>query len=342
MGERIAAFVRLSRLRFLVESQLTVTLGVAVATFAGCRFAFGTWLLVQATVVLTHLMTHYCNEYFDLPADRAHATPNRWTGGSQVLVRGALRPEVSLSAAFVLLFVVLGLTVLMPTTGQRLIAVGSIALAWFYTAPPVRLNYRAFGEVTTAASLTVCCPFLMCFALTGTFPPQLVAVCVPLLLVMTARMTVMNFCDRDSDLAVGKHTLPNTLGARRTALLFAGLHVVAYGIVLVATAAGVLPVAVGVGLALTVPGAVVLSRRLLREPPSPDAAEKATSTAHLATAHAASTGVVAVVGFVVAAAARHGFTWSVRMCVVLFVLYAVPAAGVQVLDAFRRRRLGAV
>ncbi|WP_309116168.1 prenyltransferase [Saccharothrix sp.] len=342
MGGRLAAFIRLSRLRFLVESQLTVTLGVAVSVYSGHAFALGTWLLIQSTVVLTHLMTHYCNEYFDLAADSAHTAPNRWTGGSQVLVKGALRPEVSLAAAFVLLFVVLLLTVVMPSPVQRLISLAAIALAWFYTAPPVRLNYRAVGEVTTAASLTLFCPFLMVYSLTGGFPAELVAVCVPLLLVMTARMMVMNFVDRDSDLVVGKHTLPNTLGARKAALLFAGLQVAAYATVLVTTVIGVLPLAVGVGLLLTVPGAVVLSRRLLREPPSPDAPEQATSTAHLATAHAAATGVVAVVGFTVATAIDDGVTASVVACAVLFALYVTPAVGVQVLDAFKRGRAGAV
>src|SRR5262245_61821173 len=153
MGERMAAFVRLSRLRFLVESLLTVTLGMAVSAYAGQRVDLGAWALVQATVVLTHLMTHYCNEYFDLEADSAHTAPTRWTGGSQVLVRGALAPVVSLSAAFLLLFVVILLAVLMPTTPQRIIALAGIGLGWFYTAPPARLNYRALGEITTAATL---------------------------------------------------------------------------------------------------------------------------------------------------------------------------------------------
>ncbi|GAA3849589.1 hypothetical protein GCM10022243_14400 [Saccharothrix violaceirubra] len=338
MAGRIAAFVRLSRPRFLVESQLTVTVGVGAAVSAGHGFAFGTWLLVQATVALTHLMTHYCNEYFDLAADRAHTAPNRWTGGSQVLVSGALRPEVSLSAAFVLLFVVLGLTVAMPTPAQRLIALAAIAVAWFYTAPPVKLNHRGLGEIATAASLAVFCPVLTGVSLTGGVPASLVAVAIPLMLVMTARMTVMNFCDRESDLVAGKRTLPNTLGARRAALLFAGLQAAAYTSVLVTTLVGVLPLAVGVGLLITAPGGYVLAVRLRRDPPSPDAPDRATATAHLATTHAAATGIVAVLGFVVAAAVEHGFTPSVWACVVLFALYVVPASGVQVLDALRRRR----
>jgi 1,4-dihydroxy-2-naphthoate polyprenyltransferase len=332
MEQRLLAFVRLSRPRFLVESLITTTLGVTVAVYAGQRFQLGTWLLVQATVTLTHLMTQYCNEYFDLDADSAHTAPNRWTGGSQVLVSGVLRPVVSLSAAFVLLFVDVLLAMLMPTTASRLIAFVIITLAWFYTAPPVRLNYRALGEITTAGVLTLLCPLLMSYTLLNSVSPVLPAVCVPLFLVMTARMVVMNFCDRDSDLLVGKHTLPNTLGPRRAALLFAGLQAAAYAIVVAVTVLGILPLPVGLGLLLTAPMAYVMSRRILRDPPSPAEPDRAITTAHLVTLHAACTGLVAVAGMIIAAALAHGLTTSTQACGVLFLLYVGLAGGVQVRD----------
>lgn len=344
MRERIVAFIRLSRLKFLVESLLTVTLGVTVSVYAGQPFRLGPWLLVQVTVSATHLMTHYCNEYFDLAADSAHTAPNRWTGGSQVLVQGVLRPVVSLSAAFLMLFVIMLLVVSMPTTPERIIALTAVAFAWFYTAPPVRLNYRALGEVTTAAALTIFCPLLVSYAQLKSVPAVLVAVCVPLFLVMTARMTVMNFCDRDSDLSVGKRTLPNTLGPRRAALLFVGLQVAAYAMVLVVTLVGVLPVPVGVGMAFTAPLAYLVSRRILREPPSPDDPRRATATAHLVTAHAAATGFVAVLGMIVAAALRLGeaanLTSSVLACAALFLLYIGLVGVIQVLEARGRNRAG--
>ncbi|HEY4018283.1 MAG TPA: prenyltransferase [Pseudonocardiaceae bacterium] len=332
MEQRLLAFVRLSRPRFLVESLITATLGVTVAAYGGHRFQFGTWLLVQAFVTLTHLMTQYCNEYFDLEADSAHTAPNRWTGGSQILVSGVLRPVVSLSAAFVLLFLDVLLATLMPTISSRLIAFAILVLAWFYTAPPVRLNYRALGEITTAGVLTLLCPLLMSYTLLGSVSPVLPAVCVPLFLVMTARMLVMNFCDRDSDLLAGKHTLPNTLGPRRAALVFAGLQAAAYVIVVAVTVLGILPLPVGLGLMLTAPMAYLMSRRVLRDPPSPDEPDRAIMTAHMVTLHAASTGLVAVAGMIVAAALARGMTTSTLACVTLMLLYVGLAGGVQVRD----------
>jgi 1,4-dihydroxy-2-naphthoate polyprenyltransferase len=128
------------------------------------------------------------------------------------------------------------------------------------------------------------------------------------------------------------------LGARRAAWLFTGLQVAAYAIIVVTTVVGVLPVVGGVGLVLTAPGAYLLAVRLLREPPSPDDPDGATATALLATAHAAATGVVAVVGFIVATAVDEGFTSSLLVCLALFALYVLFAGGVQVLDALKRGR----
>jgi 1,4-dihydroxy-2-naphthoate octaprenyltransferase len=340
MQERIVAFIRLSRPKFLLESLLTVTLGLTVSVYSGQVFLAGPWLLVQLTVSATHLMTHYCNEYFDLEADSAHTAPTNWTGGSQVLVRGTLRPAASLSAAFLVLFAVLVLVMLMPTQVERFLALAGVVLAWFYTAPPIRLNYRAFGEFTTAAVLTILCPLLACYAQMKTVPPMLLAMCVPLLLVMAARMVVMNFCDRDSDLLAGKHTLPNTLGPRRAAIMFAAMQVLAYGIVVAATLGGTLPLPVGIGFLLTAPLAVPLAGRLLRDPPSAGDPVRAVAIARLATVHAAATGYVATLGMIITAVWFQGdsagsadLDSSVSVVVAIFLAYTLLFGLAQLVSA---------
>src|SRR5580700_12077172 len=134
---QLAAFIRLSRLKFLLESLITVVLGVTVSVYAGHQFRLSDWLLAQAFISGTHLMTHYCNEYFDYEADKAQQDPTGWTGGSRVLAQGQLRPEVSLAAAFVMLFVMIALAAAMPDGASRGMSAAILALAWFYTAPPV-------------------------------------------------------------------------------------------------------------------------------------------------------------------------------------------------------------
>ena len=333
--------IRLGRPKFLLESVLTVTLGIAVSVHLGHPLLIGPWLVAQAFVSTTHLMTQYCNEYFDLEADGAHTGPTAWTGGSQVLARGLLPARVGLAAAFVLLFLSIAQLAVLPTLTQRVLCVVIVALAWFYTAPPIRLNYRALGEVTTAAVLILLCPALACLLQTGTLPPLLFAVTGPLFLVMTARMIVMNFCDRDSDRSVGKLTLPNTLGPRRAAWLFTALQTAAYAVLAAVTWAGTLPLGVGLVLLTTAWPAAVLCRQLLTAPPSADDPVSGNRIARAATMHAAATCYLAPAGLLVAAAARDGLTGAVVGGLLPLIAYAVLFAA-QWLSENRAGRLRTV
>ncbi|GAB3491349.1 prenyltransferase [Amycolatopsis cihanbeyliensis] len=338
MRNQVDAFIRLGQPKFLLESLLMVTLGLTVSVYSGQSFQLVPWLMVQLIVTGTHLMTQYCNEYFDLRADRAHTGPNRWTGGSRVLVSGELKPVVGLSAAFTLLFGVLVLVVLLPAPVERLIGLAGITLAWFYTAPPVRLNYRALGEITTSGALTVLSPLLVVYAQMKTVPPVLLALFGPMFLVMVARMIVMNFCDRESDLRAGKRTLPNTLGPRRAALLFTALQVTAYGVVVVVTAVGILPAPPGIGLLATAALAYPICRRLLTEPPSEADPAAAAAIARLATTHAAATGFTAVIGMIVAMAVGSGGGWSssALVCLGIFAVYTLLFTAVQLSGGNRK------
>jgi 1,4-dihydroxy-2-naphthoate polyprenyltransferase len=90
--EKLVAFVRLGRPKFLLYSLLLFGLGAAIAAHDGSGLDLRGYVVGQLFVWSVHLMTHYCNEYFDLPADLANTSPTRWTGGSRVLVEGTLTP----------------------------------------------------------------------------------------------------------------------------------------------------------------------------------------------------------------------------------------------------------
>jgi len=340
-AEQFAAFIRLSRFKFLLESLITVVLGVTVAVYAGHPFRIGDWLLVQAFISGTHLMTHYCNEYFDYPADAAQQDPTGWTGGSRVLVQGQLRPDVSLSAAFIMLFAMIALLAAIPGGVARGICVAILALAWLYTAPPVRLNYRGFGEVTTAGVLTVLTPILACYVQADAIPALLTALMIPLFLIMAARMMVMNLIDRAADLTVGKRTIATALSPRAVGLVFIGANAVAYGIVIILSGLRAVPLAAGIALLATAPLAALAAWRLLHDPLRNTA--RAEGAAFRATVHAAATGFAAAVGLVVATAWRYrhdpSLGGSVAVCIGLISAYTALQAAVQVSDRRRRHRV---
>jgi 1,4-dihydroxy-2-naphthoate polyprenyltransferase len=264
---RLAAFVALvalGRPKFLVYSLLFYGLGSAAVVHEGRALDLARWIHGLAFVSVAHLMTHYCNDYFDLHADSANRAPTRWTGGSRVLVEGRLRPRAALTTALVLLLMALSLSLGMPAVETRWLALPMLALAWFYTAPPLRLNYRGLGEITVAAVLSLAVPLLGHGLQTGHIaaPAALLGALLPLVILQAARMITMNLSDHDSDEATGKRTLAVVLGRRRARQAIAVAQIVAYGWILALTASQILPAAVGLAMLLTLPLSAWQTRRL--------------------------------------------------------------------------------
>ncbi|WP_328609587.1 prenyltransferase [Amycolatopsis sp. NBC_00345] len=219
---QVVGIIRLARIRFLLYNVLPVAIGGAVAVLSGHPLHIGWYILVQAFSWCTHLMTHYCNEYFDLEADRVNQCYTPWTGGSRVLVDGLVRPATSLSTSFVLLALSMILAAAMPTPVTRILAVMIIILAWFYTAPPLRFNYRGLGELTVGSILNGLVPILSVAVQTGEVPVLILLVLAPTALLQAARMMVMNLADIQSDMQVGKRTLPVLLGRDRVISVITG------------------------------------------------------------------------------------------------------------------------
>ncbi|GAA1961484.1 prenyltransferase [Kitasatospora viridis] len=260
---RVRAFIRLGRPKFLVQSMMVVGLGVTLAVHDGHAFRPARFVLTLLFAWCTHLMTHYCNEYFDLEADRANAAPTGWTGGSRVLVSGLLRPQVSLGAAFVLLFAAVGLIAAMPTAGARAVAAVITALSWFYTAPPLRLNYRALGEAACAVVLyglgPVLARTLQAGAPTGADLVWVGAVCA----LQFLRMSVMNLADIEGDRRTGKRTLAVLLRPPGLTRLYLVGQLVVAGTAFALAVTGAVPWSGALAVAATGPIAAWVARRLL-------------------------------------------------------------------------------
>ncbi len=260
----VHAMVRLGRFKFLPYSAVLYGFGATIAMHRGVDIEFSTYVLGQLFVWCAHLMTHYCNEYFDLEADRANRAPTPMTGGSRVLVEGLLPPIVSLSAALVLLMLALWLLMAIPAFEARAIGCGMLALAWFYTAPPFRLNYRGLGEITVALVLNVATPLLGYQLQTGSLDLRVGALLLPGAIIQVVRMVMMNLMDYEGDLAVGKTTLVTLIGREHVKHLYVVGHAVGYGLAFLMLGR-VFPATCVVLLALTLPLSIWQGSRLWQE-----------------------------------------------------------------------------
>lgn len=230
---KLLAFVRLGRLQFLVGGVVLHLLGVAVALFSGAPFDVNLFLWGQVAITCTQLAVHYSNDYFDLAADRANNTPTNWSGGSQVLPQGQIKPQFALWAALILSLITLiaafRLATLQPDAPLIFPLIGlSLALSWAYSAPPLRLHSRGLGELTTALLVPGLTPLLGFYLQSATLALLLLLTIFPLCCFQFAMLLTIEFPDASSDALVSKRTLVVRLGGKRAAWLHNFVLLLAY------------------------------------------------------------------------------------------------------------------
>jgi 1,4-dihydroxy-2-naphthoate octaprenyltransferase len=227
-------FIRLGRPIFLGGGFMFFGLGAIMALYSGASINLATLLWGQIAVTATQLMVHYSNEYFDMAADRENPRPLRWTGGSQVLVKGVIRPEVALFTAIglaaVALFAGLWLFLVVGSGPYTLpLVLIAITLGWSYSAPPLKLNQRGLGEITGAVMTTGLTPLFGYYLQAGHLELLPFLAIFPLCCWQFEVLLTLNIPDAEGDAAAGKHTLIYYLGQPRAVHLYLFVLVLQYG-----------------------------------------------------------------------------------------------------------------
>ncbi len=261
LPKRFAAFFHLSRPHFLVFSTLPYLLGLLVAWREGApldsRMAWGG----LAAQLLVQLSTAYINDYYDLPSDRLNRRRTLLSGGSGELAAGLLAPRAALIAAAVCLGGAVGLGLLLTAWGMEPVSWTVLILAMlaavFYTAPPLRLCWRGWGEVSAATVAALVVPQWAYSLQAGALGGDLVRLGLPVLPLIAGMLLGIATPDLPADLQVGKRTLAVRAGAGRIAALYSLLVIAGDGLALLLlgqTGALIalvgLPVAAAAGLGL--------------------------------------------------------------------------------------------
>ncbi len=186
---------------FCVGAFLAIVLG---AEFTLSKFIFGYAILIMGTMVV-----QYGNEYFDYELDK-FGTPTQFTGGTGILVEN---PELrSLSRNLSIMFICLSLIVgalftyiySYPISFFLFVIFGNF-LAWFYTAPPIKLAYRRLGEISVIF-LGFLLPALGYFVMMGTLDLNFLIFTIPILFLMLLFTTGLLIPDLEGDKLGGKIT----------------------------------------------------------------------------------------------------------------------------------------
>jgi 1,4-dihydroxy-2-naphthoate octaprenyltransferase len=261
-------FIRLGRPAFLAGGFVFYGLGVVMAHSTGAPLDLPALLWGQAAVIAIQLATQYSNEYFDLAADCANPTPTRWAGGSRVLPEKRLPPEAALGTA--LLMSLLALVAIMalalaarPGLLTAAMLLPAMILAWSYSAPPIHLQARGLGELTTACLVTGMTPLVGFYMQTGRLAWLPALAVIPLCGMQFAVQLMIGFPDAAGDAVSGKRTLVVRLGGPRAARLHNLALLAAYVTLPILVWAG-LPILTVVAAGLGAPLAIWLLWRMDR------------------------------------------------------------------------------
>lgn len=230
MGEvsKLKAWLTLSRLPFLTVAVFPFCLGTLMAYKLGGIFSMPVFLLSMAALILIMLATHYGGEYYDLEGDRlsAELERNQFSGGTQVIVEGALPRIYALAACYTALALagVIGLLLqFYYKTGVMTIPLGLLGMlaGVFYSMPPVRLVGRGVGEVLIGVCYGWMPVAIGYYLQVGHFSADVAAVSVPIAFAIFNVILINEFPDYPADKQTGKRNLVVRFGKEGAAKMYA-------------------------------------------------------------------------------------------------------------------------
>jgi len=247
-------YILATRPPFLSVTFVAALIGLATAYASGVAVNAASATMTVVFALIAHAGINVLNDYYDALNGTDAINTERvfpFTGGSRFIQNGVLSTKETAIFGFTLLVVVVvaGLW-LMKVSGPGLVWIGlaGLFIGWAYSAPPLALNSRGFGELCVWAGFAL-------IAIGADFVQRGAFSTVPLVaasgyaLLVTNILYINQFPDRKADEAAGKHHWVVRLGAERAVYGYAAIGIAAYGAVVLGVVAHALPLAALVALA---------------------------------------------------------------------------------------------
>ncbi|MCK4511782.1 prenyltransferase [bacterium] len=220
-SNKLLLFMRAARAPFLTVSVMPVLIGATLPFWLrpdGWTFSVAHLVEMIVAVVLLHMGANLGNGYYDhvSGADPANPNPGVLSGGSGLITSGALSAGFFLKSSIVCfaLGAALGLHLNFVQPGNLVLVVGfiGIALAHFYTAPPVKLAYRGLGEIAVGLAFGVLPVVGSYYVQTGMVSWRVVMASLPISFAVVLVLWVNQIVDFKSDRDTGKRNLVVVMG----------------------------------------------------------------------------------------------------------------------------------
>lgn len=263
MREKVMIWFKAARAPFLVVSLIPAVLGGLIGYYSG-YFDWTIFILATIGIVMAHGAADFIDDYYDFingnlgnKDQQFHDSP--LIRGEVTLRQVMIATLISLGIAFaagVYLLIEVGMPVL------YLMLAGTF-IVLFYTAPPIRLNYRGLGETMLFFAFGPMIVFGSYFVLSGKFSWEPIFASIPLGIFTMNVGIVSNTFDYHDDVKSGKRCIPVRFGQRTAVNIIIIGTILAYIGVISGVVLDFLPVWSLISL-LTIPLAMGVIRQTLQ------------------------------------------------------------------------------
>lgn len=226
-------FARMTRLPFLSSILSPLLAGTLLAVLVGGAFDVLNFVAVLTMGVGLHIATNVYNDIYDTlqGTDRINVHRNEFSGGSGVLLdHPELLPVMYRIARIALLCALAAAVVLFVRVDASLrihvalLYALSAFFSKFYTAAPVKLAYRGWGEVSVWFAFGPMAILIAAVSQNVGFHPLILAA-MPLTGISTLSILLIGqMIDRDADRDTGKWGIAVRIGRRAAALLYTAVQ----------------------------------------------------------------------------------------------------------------------
>lgn len=232
-------------------------LGTAIVWYRTGKFYWQYFLLATLAVVFINAGTNLTNDYFDHQSrsDDINREATPFSGGSRVIQENLISPGriYRTSLIFFGLAALIGLY-LTFARGLLVLVIGILGVlsGYFYTASPIRIGYRGWGELVAGLN---CGPLVVAgayYVQAQTLSLEALFISIPVGLLIAAVLYINEFPDHACDKVAGKNTLIVTMGRERARKGFYSLLLGTYLFIILGAILRIVPWTVIVSL-LTFP-----------------------------------------------------------------------------------------
>ena len=208
-GNPVSRYVAATRPPFLLATLVACLLGVALAGRDGVAI-HPLWAAMTLLLALLCAAANVLNDYYDARNGTDAANHERlfpFTGGSRFIQNGVMSTRETAIYGYALLAAAMfGGLWLVSQVGAGLLWIGAVGLliGWAYSAEPLKLNARGWGELcvlTGFLGLVIGADFVQRHSFDAR--PWLVG--LPYALLVTNLLYINQFPDRKADAAAGKY-----------------------------------------------------------------------------------------------------------------------------------------